>query len=146
MGVTQDLLDELGASAAVGAMLATLGIGGAVLTWGLTRSLSSPSWEATARAKLEIVDAERSIRAALDLVLVPLGFAPGQGGDGGDDADIIWCADLEPAWSKLTYVCGRESRSQVSLRASAGKRMWHVQWRITPKACYRIYVRICFGS
>lgn len=37
------------------------------------------------------MDAELSVRAALDPLLVPLGFAPGQGG-GGDDADIIWCA------------------------------------------------------
>lgn len=46
LGVTQDLLHELGPSVAAGAMLATLGIGGAVLTWGLTRPWGEvfPRW------------------------------------------------------------------------------------------------------
>jgi hypothetical protein len=43
------------------------------------------------RVTLASMDADQSVRAALDPVLVNLGFGAGQGG-GGDDADIIWCA------------------------------------------------------
>ena len=57
------------------------------------RDLPCPSrrpWKPP-RATRAAVDAELSVRAAMDPLLVPLGFARGQGG-GGEDAVIIWCA------------------------------------------------------
>jgi len=57
------------------------------------RDLPCPSrrpWKPP-RATRAAVDAELSVRAAMDPLLVPLGFARGQGG-GGDEAVIIWCA------------------------------------------------------
>ena len=60
------------------------------------------------------MDAEESVQAARDPVLVNLGFGADQGG-GGDNADIIWCAAC-PHFQRGFTRCHRQQGRATSAR------------------------------
>ena len=74
------------------------------------------------------MEAHQSLQAALDPVLIDLGFAAGQGG-GDDDADIIWCAAYSDFQRRFPWLpqakepdhVGRYACVDLTVRMSMGR-------------------------